>query len=466
MLLKLEDSRDWLGRGGLMGLPWIAFPSHLAGVLTRIKVYALSGLWLLFAAQYFAYQMLLVVFWLLPDGGATYKKANAWFDYLAQPAILATPYSWCGLRVHTSQYDLTKKMGDVGNVLVMTNHCSRVDWLVGLLLGNVVLGPNTRVGFLAEYTKMIMPVFGWSRFLHGDIFLLRTFHRDHKRILDNLRSFHEAKVSRMLFVAPEGAIVDPGVVRDEEYVEQCESFMKSLGRDNLRYLLTPRFKGMQLLSTHAPRSAYSVTMAFRCPSHSSNDDDREESFVSIDAQSGRARGGELCTRRLDDPLRIIPDMHTVFRGGLHVFCHVHRIDMPTDATHHQVRDLLIADYERKDSLLREFETHGRFSCDDDYKLTTLPISHIRMNLTLIAHTMLSVQFALMRGYGLFEITNAALVSWALLSVVHAVTHLYAEKISGASRESIIFETIFKMFMESWLGKLNHGRGFSSQTTDK
>lgn len=106
--------------------------------------------------------------------------------------------------MHTSQYALMKTMSSEGCSVVMTNHGSRVDWLVGMLLCSTV-APVTRMGFVAEVTMGLMPVFGWSRALFGDIFLRRTFHRDAERIRENIAAFHAAKVSRMIFVAAEGA---------------------------------------------------------------------------------------------------------------------------------------------------------------------------------------------------------------------------------------------------------------------
>lgn len=449
--MKMLESRDWLGRGGLMGLPWSAFPSHVAGVLLRIRVYALSGLWMLIAVQYFAWQLPLLALHMLCDGGVAYKRACTLFDWLAQPAILAVPFSWCGLQVHTSQYALMTRMS--GNALVMTNHNSRVDWLVGMLLGSV-LEPRTRIGFVAEMTTMLMPVFGWSRLLFGDIFLRRTFHRDGRRIRDNLRGFHDARVDRMMFVAPEGAIVDPGVAKDDEYVAQCHSFMSALKRPKLEFLLTPRYKGIQLLATHAPDAIFSVTMAFCCRAPAGSCGERD---VHVDAVTGRASGGELCTRRLDDPRRVVPDLHTIFRGGLHVFCHIHRLDVPADAANDAVRDILIDDYQRKDKLLHSFHDHGVFDANDKaYEMAVLPVAHLRMNLTLLAHTAVSVQLAVVAGADVAQILSLFVAAWSVVSLLHAVTHLYAEQISGASRESLVFETVLKMLMEWWSGSLDHG----------
>ncbi|KAJ8614050.1 hypothetical protein CTAYLR_005841 [Chrysophaeum taylorii] len=452
------ETRDWLGRGGLMGLPWIAFPSHLAGMMMRVRVYAMSALWLLIAVQYFAWQLPLTVLLLVPDCGAAYKRASTWFDRLAQPAILAVPYSWCGLRVHTSQYALMTSMAARGNALVMTNHCSRIDWIVGMLLGHV-LTPKIRIGFVAEITTMLMPVFGWSRLLFGDVFLRRAFHRDGARIRANVSSFHEAGVDRMMFVAPEGAIVDPGVPKDEDYVKQCRAFARALGREGLKFLLTPRYKGIQLLALHAPDAVFSVTMTFRCRSTVGPKRD-----VEIDA-SGKATGGELCTRALDDPRRVVPDLHTIFRGGLHVFCHIHRLHLSPEASSAKVRDSLIADYERKDRLLATFERHGKFDhTDAAYVMSALPIAHARMNFALLVHSALSAYVVSCFGVDASSLASGLFMAWVVVSLLHAVTHLYAERISGASRESLIFETLLKTLIEFTAGKLDHGSSSSSSSS--
>ena len=101
-----------------------------------------------------------------------------------------------------------------------------------------------------------------SRAVRGHLFE-RTFHRDGPRILDNIKSFKEAKVDRVIFLAPEGAIVDPGVEKDAEYVQQCSKFMLDHDRRPLKYLLTPRYKGMQLVTTHNPEG---ISLVSRWPS--------------------------------------------------------------------------------------------------------------------------------------------------------------------------------------------------------
>ena len=66
------------------------------------------------------------------------------------------------------------------------------------------LEPQVRVGFCAEFTTMLMPIFGWSRRLFGHL-SRRAFHEG--PVLDH-KKHKEAKVDRVIFLAPEGAIVD------------------------------------------------------------------------------------------------------------------------------------------------------------------------------------------------------------------------------------------------------------------
>jgi len=466
---EVLEPRDWLGRGGLMGNPWDAFPaskdetsvSHLQrmwnrapALYLRLKVYFLASVWLSVAFLYFLWQLPLLVLHVIPDGGATYKRACTHYDRFVQPAILAVPFSWCGFRVWCCTPSQLKEVPRCGSSVFMTNHHSRVDWLVGLLMGSI-LGPPVRVGFCAEFTTMLMPIFGWSRGLFGDIFLRRTFHRDEKRIRSNIRSFKDASVDRVLFLAPEGAIVDPGVAKDAEYVAQCDKFMGDHGRQPLKYLLTPRYKGMQLVAKHNPRGIFSVTMAFVC---------KDTDAVKVDPLTGQASGGCLCSRPLDDPARVIPDLHTIFRGGLHCFTHILHVDgdrLKETSPGSEVRDALLDDYARKDALLHTFRETGSFGCEDQYML---PVRHVRMNATVLFMTGWTGLFLkLGLGWSLRVVCRRVGVSFFMLFLLHAFTHIHAERISGASRESLLFETVIKMLMQRWMGgKLDHGGASSAE----
>lgn len=66
--------------------------------------------------------------------------------------------------------------------------------------------------------------------------------QDGPRILKNIRGFAAAGIERLIMLAPEGTIADPGVAADEAYVAECRKFMAALGKPPMEYLLTPRYK--------------------------------------------------------------------------------------------------------------------------------------------------------------------------------------------------------------------------------
>ena len=97
-----------------------------------------------------------------------------------------------------------------------------------------------------------------------------------------------------------------------------------------------------------------------------------------------------------------------------------------------VRDTLLDDYARKDALLQTFRETGAYSSDPEQYM--LPIRHVRMNATLVliaAWTCWVAKFVL--GWSLRVVTRRVGISFVVLFLMHAFTHLHAERISGASR---------------------------------
>ena len=181
--------------------------------------------------------------------------------------------------------------------------------------------------------------------------------------------------------------------------------------------------------------------------------------------NGTVSGGTLCTRRLRDAARVVPDIHTVFGGGLHVFCETQFLELPADtaatndATHaRRVRDALLDDYARKDALVAHFDQHRTFphvSSADDW--APLPVPHIAMNLTILAYLAIGVAATQL---ALWIDTLAALVLiatvWASLIGLHAISHMLGVAISGYDRESLPGESAFKAGFEYVNSGLNHG----------
>lgn len=47
-------------------------------------------------------------------------------------------------------------------------------------------------------------------------------------------------------------------------------------------------------------------------------------------ETGAIVGGRKCTLDLHSPLRSIPDLHTIFRGGMAAFVNIHSVDLYSD----------------------------------------------------------------------------------------------------------------------------------------
>ena len=104
------------------------------------------------------------------------------------------------------------------------------------------------------------------------------------------------------------------------------------------------------------------------------------------------------------------------------------------------RDTLLDDYACKDALLQTFRETGAYSSDPEQYM--LPIRHVRMNATLVliaAWTCWVAKFVL--GWSLRVVTRRVGISFVVLFLMHAFTHLHAERISGASRARRLFETV-------------------------
>jgi hypothetical protein len=56
-----------------------------------------------------------------------------------------------------------------------------------------------------------MPVIGWYRnIVCEDVFVDRSFNVDKINIAKNLHDFHDSNTERMLYLSPEGVVVDYG----------------------------------------------------------------------------------------------------------------------------------------------------------------------------------------------------------------------------------------------------------------
>jgi len=78
------------------------------------------------------------------------------------------------------------------NSLMLANHGSRIDWMIGMYVGYIEKPVRVRVGFVCEKVIKYMPFIGWYRnVICEDVFVDRSFKLDKINISTNLNDFTE-----------------------------------------------------------------------------------------------------------------------------------------------------------------------------------------------------------------------------------------------------------------------------------
>jgi len=189
-----------------------------------------------------------------------------------------------------------------------------------------------------------MPFIGWYRKLVcQDIFVSRSFVKDESTIKNNLKEFHQEAEKRMLFLSPEGVIVDHGE-KDQSYIHACRDFAKRNDMKPFDYVLTPRYKGTNCLLEHIGSRGPLISICLV--------------FV---------RDGKLLNCKLLSPDRVVPDIYDLNQGiaGAPVSIYIHLRKINVDCCDHNnknkikkidAKSVLLNEYVWKDSVLGIWES--------------------------------------------------------------------------------------------------------------
>lgn len=192
-----------------------------------------------------------------------------------------------------------------------------------------------RVGFVCEASIQFMPLIGWYRkIVADDIFVSRSFKQDALTIQENIEEFHNADERRMLFLSPEGAVVDFGQ-KDVEYMYACRKFCLDHGYQPLDYILTPRYKGSMCLLQQVQKCSgpvISVCIAY-------------------------VRDGQLLNCRLLSPDRVVADIYTLNQGvgGSPVDIYIHLKRGDTTQARNDAKTFMMENYSEKNQLMMEWD---------------------------------------------------------------------------------------------------------------
>jgi len=313
------------------------------------------------------------------------------------------------------------------NSLLLANHGSRIDWMVGMFVGFTQsmagrVSKRIRVGFVCEAPIQFMPLIGWYRKLVcHDIFVWRSFKQDSPTIKNNIRDFHTADECRMLFLSPEGIVVDYGE-KDREYISECRQFCIDQHYLPFEYVLTPRYKGsMTLLEQvrHCKGPMVSICLAY-------------------------IRDGKLLNCSLISPHRVVPDIYTLNQGcgsyPVDVYIHLKRMHIAQDMN--DPKTFMMENYQEKDQILAEWQRQldARTASEDKWmnQFTLITNNEMECFCYQIGHLVMVVILSVLLNRGDTFIRLFGSI-FCLVSGCHTIGWL----LNSTSTESVPFETGIK-----------------------
>mmetsp|Transcript_87882 Transcript_87882/g.250512 ORF Transcript_87882/g.250512 Transcript_87882/m.250512 type:complete len:558 (-) Transcript_87882:1073-2746(-) len=354
------------------------------------------------------------------------------------PIVVGPPAVWCGMRVWINDLEYFESAKKTGRALVLSNHGSRVDWLIGMFSG--FSGTGIRVGFVCEWLVKYLPLIGWYRnFVNQDTFVNRSFESDKPRIEKRIDEFHNSNTDMMLFLAPEGACVDHNDMA-KKYINDCQKFAASQGYEPFNYVLTPRYKGLTCLARHVAERGeiMSITMAF-------------------------VKDGKLLDERLHSPDRVVPDLYTLFDGWggspLSVYVYARHLDNFNSKSPEEIKKIMMDDYKNKDELLAHFHEHGHFPGVTLDQMGEFAVNHPKVHAHILLHNLLWLATAYAAGVLPLVLRS---ITWIFATcMVSCVTGKY---LYGSTMEAIPFETGIKALM-MWMYQRKVKKGKDVSTTN-
>jgi len=378
----------------------------IGDLLGRLRAYAFLAM-MTYAALFIFFAFVIIQPIALVDR-RMHRSLGSWVLRVCGPGFLLPPaLAGLKIRVDKTQWEMMLRTRlETLLHIVMCNHGSRVDWLLAHMCGYT--DNPIRVSFLTEGPMQFLPIIGWVCALAEDIFVWRSFKRDKARIDANIESFKQTRTPRAIFLAIEGAIVDHGAF-DVAYIDDCRRFCEQLGYKPFEYVLTPRYKGVHTLAQHAGTHLYCATVAFE-------------------------QGGKMLNCKLTDPGRVVPDLYFVLRHSTTATVHFSRLVVGADQD--EAKSQCMDNYKYRDELLAHYDAHGCFP--GSLRYDPLPWQWPSRVGSFAAQ--LAISHALACAVGMPLLVARILAG---LFCVLGGCHVAGELLSGQSRESIPFETIFK-----------------------
>jgi len=353
------------------------------------------------------------------------------------PIVYSMPLIFSGSRIYCDNMHLMLEARN-NDSLMLANHGSRIDWMLAMFVGHNHVKEQknnfkARVGFVCESIIQYMPIVGWYRaMVCEDIFVRRSFLKDASTIAQNISVFHNADEKRMVFLSPEGVVVDFSE-RDKLYIKACREYCVAHGYEPFQYVLTPRHKGTEILMNQIERDngpIISVCMAY-------------------------VRNGKLLNCQMSSPDRKVPDIYMLNEGtfGEPVDVYLFLRQLPPISKKDDLRVILMDENKWKDSVLKDLDEQLQKKQKPEenpaLKLFMLEMNRTEAIVSHMAHAIVIISASLY----IHQFENLILLFFTLL-VLLTSSHALSWILNTSSMESVPFETGIKSFF-IFADKLKH-----------
>lgn len=359
-----------------------------------------------------------------------YMNATTALINWTTPTVFFMPMVLSGSKLYCNDVGLLEECKSKDSLL-LSNHGSRIDWMVGMFVGySKKLASKSceriRVGFVCEALIQYMPLIGWYRkIVADDIFVSRSFKQDSTTIQSNIQEFHNANERRMLFLSPEGVVVDFGQ-KDVGYIYSCRKFCLDQGYQPFDYVLTPRYKGSMCLLQQVQKCSgpvVSVCIAY-------------------------VRDGKLLNCRLLSPDRIVADIYTLNQGfggsPVDIYIHLKRIDVTK--AREDAKKFMMENYYEKNQIMMEWDRQTLTSMStgtEGSEAWLAQFSAIKCDLLecvtyQLGHAVLIIFVAIIMFDGLRTLVQINVILFCLVTTCYSIGWAM-----GNSMESVPFETGIK-----------------------
>ncbi|KAJ8770938.1 hypothetical protein K2173_022110 [Erythroxylum novogranatense] len=208
-------------------------------------VVAILPIGILFFVSGFIVNLIQVVLFIFvrPVSKNVFRRINKIVSELLLLELIWLVDWWGNLKIELYADDDALELMGQEHALVICNHRSDIDWLVGLTIAQ-------RTGCLGSTLALIkkearfLPIIGWSMWFSGYVFLERNWAKDEETLKSGFKQLEDFPMPFWLALFVEGTRFT------QEKLQVAQEFASSRGLPIPRNVLIPRTKGFVAAVTH------------------------------------------------------------------------------------------------------------------------------------------------------------------------------------------------------------------------